>query len=135
MSKHTKLEDVKARLARCLKNSGIQVEKGDIRLWKLNYKYDRDDLVKLMNEKILDYVENPPVSSTIGINSADLGDPVESGQSGDIEMGDAEKPEEENKAEPLEEDAKEETNTGIEFPGTSLESMLTFKMDDVEISS
>ncbi len=52
-------------------------------------------------------------------------------------MGDAEKDEEEKEEEKDEEEKeeKEEVNTGIEFPGNSLESMLTFKMDDVEISS
>ena len=93
-----------------------QITDSDVRLWKLNYRYDREDLVKLVGDDVKEAVQ------------ASASNEQAAAPSGDVVM-------EISEDDPASDGPEEEENTGVEFPGNSLESMLSFKMDDVEISS
>ncbi len=85
MSKHDKLEDVKARLITIMKEQGQDLEESDVRLWKLNYKLKRDDIVKLLEEEVKEARENPPASSN-GQNKGAAAAPSSANEQGDVEM-------------------------------------------------
>lgn len=91
----------------------------------------------MISETVVEAIENQPTSTnTDQPAAAESTAPVPDNgeQGGDVEMPDDNQVDQEAKPDETKVPI-EEINTGIKFPGPSLEAMLTFKMDDIELSS